>query len=435
MPYTADWRNIKSHLMNLKTKYILFLVLIHLLCLVLSYVVFRDNKLLFILSELLVLISVLLSMSIYRQLIRPFVYLKEGVNAIKDRDFNVKFRPTGKPEMDELIGVYNQMMDELRIERTKQEEQHFFLEKLIHTSPTGIVILDYDHQIKQINPKAASLIGAEPDLFIRQFNDLKPGHSRVLKTPGLATYKIQKSHFIDRGFSRVFILIEELTAEIFEAEKKVYDKVIRMMAHEVNNTIGPVNSILSLTLDHRDLWKTGDKSALKNALQVALERNQNLNLFVRNFADLVKLSPVNKQQFDVLVLLRSVADFMQIPAEKKGVVFEFDFPAAPFYLSADLQQMEQVLINILKNSMEAMDGAGVISFLADQKERKLVISDNGRGISTQTGEQLFVPFFTTKKDGQGIGLTLVREVLLNHGFEFSLSSPVPGRTDFVIFLH
>ncbi|MGY0038294.1 sensor histidine kinase [Pedobacter sp. NJ-S-72] len=388
--------------MRLKIKFILFVVILHLVCLVLTYLIFENNKLIFMAAEVLIIISIVISLNLYRQLIQPLTYLKEGINAIRDRDFNVKFLPTGKQEMDELIAVYNQMMDELRAERIKQEEQHFFLEKLIQTSPTGIIILDYDHQIKQINPKATDILKTNPELFLNDLHQLKPGESKLIRIGGLSTYKVQKSHFIDRGFARFFILIEEVTVEIFDAEKNVYDKVIRMMAHEVNNTIGPVNSIMNLALETENLWQSVDKTPLKNALQIAIERNQNLNIFMRNFADLVKLSAVNKQRTDAVSLIRSVASFMQIKAEEKGVQFEYSFPEQPFYISADVQQMEQVLINLIKNAIEAIDKDGLIKFTLDEVEQKMIISDNGEGISAEMNEQLFSPFFSTKKDGQGI---------------------------------
>ncbi|WP_225869604.1 sensor histidine kinase [Pedobacter psychroterrae] len=418
-------------ILKLKTKFMLFILVIHLVFLALCYLIFEKDKLYFIASEVFVLISLSISIGLYRQLIEPLTYIKEGINAIKDRDFNVKFLLTGKIEIDELIVVYNQMMDALREERTRQEAQHFFLEKLIHTSPTGIIILDYDNRIRQINPKAAEILGAGSDDFVKQLEPLKPGESKTIRIGGINTYKVQKSHFIDRGFARVFVMMEELTAEIFEAEKNAYGKVIRMMAHEVNNTVGPVNSIISQALDTSGLWLSANSDSLKNAMQIAVERNQNLNLFMRNFADLVKLSPVNKLRTDVGALVQSVADFMQIKAGQHQVGFEFNLPQ-PYYVMADVQQMEQVLINIVKNAIEAIGSDGTVSFLLDTASRKLTISDTGKGISEQLGEQLFSPFFSTKKDGQGIGLTLVREILLNHGFEFSLATLKPGQTDFVI---
>jgi two-component system nitrogen regulation sensor histidine kinase NtrY len=420
--------------MKLRTKYILFIGTLHLVFLGLSFLILKENKIIFIVSEVLVIFSVLIAVGLYRQLVEPLVYLKDGINAIKDRDFNVKFLLTGKQEADELIEVYNQMMDALRDERTRQEAQHFFLEKLIHTSPTGIIILDYDHQVKQINPKAVEILGDGADDFVSELKPLRPGESKTTKLGGLQTYKVQKSDFIDRGFPRVFVMIEELTAEIFEAEKNAYGKVIRMMAHEVNNTVGPVNSILNLALDSPDLWQSENKASLKNAIRVAVERNQNLNLFMRNFADLVKLSPVSKLSVDLAMLILSVADLMQIKAGQHHIKFEFDLPASPFYVMADALQMEQVLINVLKNAMEAIQEHGTIGFILDPRQKKLTVRDNGKGISPELSEQLFSPFFSTKKDGQGIGLTLVREILVNHGFGLSLETVSPGQTEFVIRL-
>ena len=420
--------------MRLKTKYILFIAVLHLSFLGLSYLILKQDKLVFIISEILIIISVVISIGLYQQLIQPLSYLKEGINAIKDRDFSVKFLPTGKKEMDELIDVYNEMMDALREERTRQEEQHFFLEKLIITSPTGIVVLDYDNQIKQINPKAKEILADYTDLFLNDIQSLQPGESKTMKIGLMNIYKVQKSNFIDRGFARVFIMIEELTAEIFEAEKNAYGKVIRMMAHEVNNTVGPVNSILNVALGTPDLWQDAQRGPLKNAINVAVERNQNLNLFMRNFADLVKLSPVNRISVNLNHLVLAVVDLFKIKAQQQGVSFDLQLTENPFLINADALQLEQVMINIVKNAIESIGAHGTIQIVIDPNVRQLQFIDSGKGISAEHVEKLFSPFFSTKKDGQGIGLTLVREILLNHGYTFSLKTIEPGKTVFAIYL-
>jgi two-component system nitrogen regulation sensor histidine kinase NtrY len=396
--------------------------------------ILKQDKLVFIVSEVLIIVSVVISIGLYRQLIQPLSYLKEGINAIKDRDFSVKFLPTGKKEMDELIAVYNEMMDALREERTRQEEQHFFLEKLILTSPTGIVVLDYDHQIKQINPKAKEILAENTDLFLNDIQSLQPGESKTMKIGLMNIYKVQKSNFIDRGFARVFIMIEELTAEIFEAEKNAYGKVIRMMAHEVNNTVGPVNSILNVALGTQDLWQDEQRGPLKNAINVAVERNHNLNLFMRNFADLVKLSPVNRISVNLNHLVLGVVDLFKIKAQQQGVLFDLKLTENAFLINADALQLEQVMINIVKNALESIGEKGSIQIIIDPKARQLLIIDSGKGISAEHVEKLFSPFFSTKKDGQGIGLTLVREILLNHGYTFSLKTIAPGNTVFTLNL-
>jgi two-component system nitrogen regulation sensor histidine kinase NtrY len=430
--------------MKLRTKYILFVSILHIVALVLSYFIFKENKVLFIVSELFVLLSVLISIQLYKQLLQPLQLLMQGADAIKDRDFNVKFLPTGKYEMDKLIGVYNQMIDELRTERTRQEQQHFFLEKLIHTSPTGILILDYDDRIQEINPKAVKLLGlAENDVrgksleeiqhpVITQIKSLGSGESGTITHQGVNTYKIQKSHFVDRGFARHFVMIEELTVEILAAEKRAYGKVIRMMAHEVNNTIGPVNSILDSALKKAALWEHEETSVLKNAMQVAHDRNTNLNLFMRNFADVVRLPEPVKRRIDLHKVLQSVGELMEGMANARQVQLVYDFAQGPFIIEADKQQLEQAFINIIKNAMEAIEGKGSVTLSTNLSSRKLAITDTGHGIAPTVGEQLFSPFYSTKKDGQGIGLTLVKEILLNHRFEFSLQTVEPGKTVFEI---
>jgi len=425
--------------MKLRTKYILFVGILHLLTLVLTFFIFKEDKVLFIGAELLILVSVFLSWQLYQQLIQPLKTLLQGTDAIRDRDFNVKFLTTGKYEMDQLIEVYNKMMDELRVERTRQEQQHFFLEKLIYTSPTGIIILDYDQNVRQLNPKALQLLnlqekevlqkaihtGNHP--ILQEIHLLASGESKTIHLNGAETYKLQKSHFIDRGFARYFVMIEELSAEILAAEKKAYGKVIRMMAHEVNNTIGPVNSILQSTL------QTSQKNAaIDNALQVAIDRNNNLNSFMRNFADVVRLPVPNRKAIDLHTMLQQLSQLMLLKAAEKKIRFQFELDSSPLNITADPQQMELVIINIIKNAAEAIDQEGMITFITHTRPKQLIIRDNGKGISSSAAESLFTPFFSTRPDGQGIGLTLIKEILVAHGFSFSLKTTLAGTTDFMI---
>jgi two-component system nitrogen regulation sensor histidine kinase NtrY len=420
--------------MKLKVKYILFITTVLSICLVLTYFIFEQFKVLFIISEAMIIGCALIAISLYKQLIQPLTNLQQGITAIKDQDFNVKFRRTGQREVDELVEVYNRMIDALRLERTAQQEQHFFLEKLIQTSPTAIIIMDFDGNLKQVNPIAADILKTAPALE-SELRSLETGISKVIRIDGLRTYKIQKSKFIDRGFERRFIMMEELTAELFEAEKNVYSKVIRMMAHEVNNTVGPVNSIIASALGHKEIWDTSQGELLQQALQVAIDRNQNLNHFMRNFAELVKLPPANKQLVDVTALLKSVTSLMQFTAQERYISFELEPGKESLLILADVQQLEQALINILKNALESIDRDGTIRIKLDPKAKQLMIIDSGPGIPENDRDQLFSPFYSTKKDGQGIGLTLVREIFLNHGFEFSLKTVGPGQTIFHINLH
>ncbi|RYY97896.1 MAG: HAMP domain-containing protein [Chitinophagaceae bacterium] len=427
--------------MRLRTKYLLFIFFLHAVTLVLTFFVFRESKLLFIAAEVVILFSLWLSWGLYRELIQPLKTLMTGVEAIRERDFNIRFRPTGKYEMDQLIEVYNSMIDQLRTERTRQEQQHFFLEKLIATAPTGIIILDFDFHIEALNPKAVQLLRLEEhavrgkkigDLahpLLQAAATLASGESRAVSVNGVNTFRLQLSHFVDRGFPRHFLTIEELTAEILEAEKKVFGRVIRMMAHEVNNTVGPVNSILQSAAKADEMGEA-QRALLRNALEVAVHRNNNLNAFMRNFADLVKLPPPQPRRMDLHALLRSIGDLMRLPAADRGIEIRVQTDDVPLYIEADEQQLEQALLNIVKNAVEAIGEQGVVVLETDRQGRELRVRDTGKGIAPGDAEKLFTPFYSSKRDGQGIGLMLVRDVLRQHGFSFSLKTVAPGDTVF-----
>lgn len=421
--------------MRLGTKFIVFIAIIHLVALGLSFAIFFTKPLLFILSEAFILLSLFFAWQVYQDLIQPLKLLMTGVEAIHDRDFNVKFLKTGKYEMDQLIEVYNQMIDQLRTERTQQQEQHYFLQKLVATSPTGILMLDFDQHITDLNPKAEEILGVPARQLLQQsltesshpilqaLSRLKTGEARTFNFNGVALFKCQKAHFIDRGFPRYFVMLEELTAEILAAEKNAYGKVIRLMAHEVNNSIGAVNSILDSTLYYLDA-----NPDVQSAVRIAMERNDHLNQFMRNFADIVRLPVPQKQRIDLHELLQNMAKLMEFNARSREITLEWALHPQPIWLDADRQQLEQVLVNVLKNAFESIGRGGKVIFKTSPSQLEII--DSGPGISADVAAQLFTPFFSTKKNGQGIGLTLVREILHNHGFSASLQTEEVGKTVF-----
>ena len=430
--------------MNIRTKYILFVSIIHCIALYLSFTLFFSDRLVFFISECCIIISIFIAYRIYIEFIAPVKLLLRGREAIADKDFSTKFVKTGKVEMDEIIDVFNEMIDQLKIERISQEEQHFFLEKMIYTSPVGIIIQDFDEKIISMNPRASAILGinegellSDPDKIsnnsiLKEIKNLQSGQSKTVIANGHNTFKIQKSHFIDRGFVRNFIMLEELTLELLAAEKKVYGKVIRMMAHEVNNTIGPVNSIIQSALSDKVLWEPTGNNKLKNALDVAVTRNNNLALFVKNFAEVVRLPIPNKQTVNITEIIKDIIQLFSFKSSENNIQFIFNPSDDLFLIEGDRSQLEQVFVNIIKNSIESIEGNGKIIVLTNVKERSLVIRDDGRGIELVNEDQLFSPFFSTKKDGQGIGLTLVKEILINHNALFNLNSISEGFTDFKI---
>ena len=421
-----------------KTKYIVYILALHLVLILLVYKILFQDKILFIASEIFLLISIAASIRIYQNFMQPNEFVKSGIEAIKDKDFTIKFVPTGKGEVDSLIEVYNLMIDQLREERTKLNEQHFFLEKLIAASPISIIIMDFDDKIESLNAKAAERFKLDPNDFkgktlaethlelLTGLENMLDGESRIVKTNSIETFKVQRSHFMDKGFKRSFLMIEELTSEMYESEKRAYGKVIRMMAHEVNNTLGATDSILQTT---RSYLVSEEFFDLKEALRIASERNMRLTRFMRNFADVVRLPSPNKEHIDMSQLAKDVVVFMQSYAGENGVFLE-NRSETPVYIEADAGQMEQVLVNVIKNAIQSCEEGNIVNLVFSQHQ--LMVRNNGKPISQLESGQLFNPFYSSKPDGQGIGLTLSREILLNHGFHFSLKTNQDGWTEFVI---
>ena len=431
--------------MRLRRRFLVFAILIHCIFIALSITLLSGNKYFFAAAELLILVSLAISIHLYRSFLKPLNLIASGIESIKDQDFSTTFVETGQDELDELIGIYNRMIDQLRKERVKQREQHFFLQRLIDASPMGIIILDLDNNITMINPAAAVILDAKSDRVVghsldcfegvpgSQLRGLRPGEARIVSVNGIQTFKCRRSHFLDRGFHRHFIMIEELTREILSAQKKAYERVIRMMSHEINNSVGAVNSILQSAQNYSDQLVPEDRRDFEEATQVAIDRNTSLNRFMTNLADVVRLPLPSTEQCDLHQLLRRVEVLMSAECAKRNINWDWDMSGEPFIAHIDLQQIEQVLVNIIKNAIEAIGTDGTITVRANAAQSKVLrIYDDGKGITLEEQPHLFTPFYSTKKDGQGIGLTLIREILMNHGFSFNLDSTESGQTLFWI---
>lgn len=427
--------------MSLKLKYALFIIIIHAVIAILAFQLLQERKAWFFVAEIGVIISLVISYGLYRSLIRPLQFLYSGVDAIQDKDFNIKFVKTGSREMDKLIDVYNHMIDNIRTERTQVQEQHYFLMKLINASPTGIIILDYDGSITDINPKAIELlhlpnqqwqqnIKKQSHPVLDQIIKIPVDESAIISADGFEKYKCQVSHFIHKGFNRKFILIQELSREILEAEKRAYGKIIRMMAHEVNNSVGAINSILNIMADY---YKE-EQSEWSEPLNVAIQRNNNMNKFMANFAKVIRLPEPHLERVEINQLLRNIGTLLSEQAKAKDIKVSFQLHDGPIYSLLDPQQIEQVLVNIIKNAIESIGENGLIELSTIASPATIRISDNGPGIAPENAEHLFTPFFSTKRDGQGVGLMLIREILINHNAQFSLKTGEDGWTDFQIIM-
>lgn len=425
--------------------FIFYLIAAHLLFAAISgFILFHDRKWL-ILIELLLVLSLLAGIRLIRHFSGTLDLLRTGTDFIAEQDFSSQFSPVGQSDLDQLVTVYNHMIVQLRQERLRLQEQHYFLDKIITASPLGIVTLDFEGRIDMVNPAAARILehpgqplkGLPLEGLVSPFNrtlpELAMGESRIISVGGWRLLKCQKAQFFDRGFSRVFLLLEELTGELRQSEKASYEKLIRLMSHEVNNTVAAASSLLQSCLTFAGQLRAGDRGDYEMALHAVINRAGELNSFMKRFADVVRLPKPIPKPCDLQELLEDLRILLRSELNQRQVAWEWDLQAPLPPIPLDRSLMEQALLNIIRNALEAIETCGIITvrlFMVGECPG-LTIADNGAGIPPDAASQLFTPFFSTKLNGQGIGLTLVREIMESHHFRFSLES-MDGETRFTI---
>ncbi|MBN1569402.1 MAG: PAS domain-containing protein [Acidobacteria bacterium] len=433
--------------MSLRLKYILYLLSIHLLFAGVAALLLAQNRLWLIAIEVVFVISFIIGLKLAGGLFGTLDLIRDGAEFIKESDFTPRFREVGHPEMNQLLDIYNRMADHLREERIRLQEQHFLMDRILNTSPTGFIILDFNGRVADANPAAEKMMQASAgslkgkallemgDPFGRTLADLKIAESKIIVLWGSRRIKCSRFEFLDRGFTRSVLVLEELTEELRQTESAAYGKLIRIMSHEVNNSTGAVNSLLNSCLNYSPQLRDEDRKDFETALRVVISRTAQLNSFMRNFADVVRLPPPQPAPCGVHLLLQDTALLMKEEIQKAGVQIEWNLTVSQLSVNLDRAQMEQVLVNIFKNGLEAMQGGGKLTIQTGiRDDRKyLSIEDTGCGMSAEVQANLFVPFFSTKANGQGIGLTLIQEILTHHHFDFALESKPNGPTRFTIF--
>jgi len=406
--------------------------------------VFRNNAIWLLFSMICVAVSAGISLWIWYGFTKSNKVSEMCLEMLNEQDFSSQLRHVGYPESDRMIDLYNRMITELRKQRLEILDKSAFINLLIEAEIMGVIILDFDMLVTSANPAAAKFLHIPSDELVgwrlEEFDNvlaqalsvLSENEPQVVEVGGINRYRCSLLSFVDRGFRHPFILIEELTHELIAAEKHASEKVIRIMSHEVNNTLSSINSNLSVLLSFENCFPVDLRPDIVRALQLSIERSDNLCRLVSAFADIVKLPPPRLSPVLLNTIVQNTVSLMQSNFANAGVKCVLQLSDISPIINADSVQMEQALINILKNALEASAGTGgEVTVITDSAPATLIIRDTGCGISEEIRNKIFTPFFTTKPEGQGIGLMLVCEILLNHRFSFELETK-DGCTEFRI---
>ncbi len=385
----------------------------------------------------------------YRRVVRPMNTIGNGMELLREQDFSSRLSPVGQYEADRMVNIFNRMMDQLKNERLRLREQNHFLDLLIQASPMGVIITTLDDEVSQLNPAALKMIGVTSEEIIgkrlTQINSplatelaaIPKESATVVRLNDASIYKCSRSYFIDRGFKHPFFLIERMTEEVIRAEKRAYEKVIRMIAHEVNNTTAGITSTLDTV--EQALSAEPNMDDICEVMHICTERCYSMSRFITRFADVVKIPEPTLRPTPLNELVAGCTRFMEGLCNDHNISLRLETASDINIVNVDTSLFEQVLVNILKNAVESIrnisnDRQGQIT-VRTFAPAGIEVIDNGPGISKEVEAKLFTPFFSTKPHGQGIGLIFIREVLTRHGCTFSLRTGDDNLTRFRILFN
>lgn len=428
----------------MKIKWLFFVWGILLVCMgVMFFLLLPTSEYTFYAAEGTVVVCLSFLVYFYRKTVMPLHTIGNAVDLLNEQDFSSRLRPVGQRDADRIVHLFNRLMEQLKNERLHVREQNHFLDLLISVSPMGVILFDFNRNITSVNAAALKFLGnmseqevighsmAEiPSALAEKLAGVAYGKVETVRLNDAMIYRCSHLSFIDSGYAHPFMLVESLTSEIVKAEKKTYEKVIRMIAHEVNNSVAGVTS----TLDSlNEILGTYDESEeLCRIIQICSERCYGMNHFIGRLAEIVRIPEPQLQTVSLNAQVDACRLLMENVCRQRQIRIRRFFDSGNPQVQLDTTLFEQVLVNIVKNAAESIGNDGDIEIRTGSAPAWVEIADNGRGIAREDEDRLFTPFFSTKPAGQGIGLMVVREVLSRHGCRFSLKTGADGWTRFRI---
>ena len=363
------------------------------------------------------------------------------LDALEDKELNFRF------DEKRLIGRrFNKTLNRLRgifdKERHEIIEQEKYFGLMLDHVQTGVVVVEDSGRVNYCNNTALTLLGVATFGHIRQLRSVSDSLYEIFKsiTDGVeekASYYNESGKMtialtasaatIGKEHVRV-IAFNDISNEIAENEQESWSKLIRVLTHEIMNTITPIAS-LSDTL----LTFNGVDEDIKNGLSTISESSKGLIKFVDSYRNLTRVAPPVKKAFYFRELAERVISLTREQAAINGAACTYEELSADIILYADEGQITQILINLVKNAVQAEARNVVITAQLTPSEQTVIsVSNDGLPISRESQDEIFVPFFTTKQEGTGIGLSLSRQIMRLHNGSLTLTKSDESGTIFTL---
>jgi nitrogen fixation/metabolism regulation signal transduction histidine kinase len=364
------------------------------------------------------------------------------------RSFHISDRGTS---FDELNTAFNDVMKDFQEVRAEREEHFQYLQSIVQNVDISILAYQRDGTVEMINPAAKKLFQVNTLRSIHKLRPLSeklantllsinPGENKLVKVQDeedILQLAIYATEFKVKDKTILLTTIKNIQSVLEEQETAAWLKLIRVLTHEIMNSIAPISSLSATVESMVSPYAKGVKSPpeiemetiseIQGALQTINKRSTGLMNFVETYRSLTKIPNPNFDVVSMKEVIHNVHTLMKKEVQEKNVSLSATMEPENIEVHIDEQMIEQVLINLVKNSVQALDGIkdGKITIRGFYNKRgrpSIQVTDNGQGILSDVIDKIFIPFFTTKRSGSGIGLSLSRQILRLHGGSITAQS-------------
>lgn len=395
---------------------------------------------------------------LYRQLLKPYRQVSEFAEAVYYRDFSKNYSTSPADKTDHTLNssfnTINTVLKELSVEK---EAQFLYLQKMLELIDTGVISYRPDtgeitwmneslkNIIKLPQFRSVKFLEKRNEILFEAIVTLRPGERKMItvdveEVP--TKLLITSTSFRTDGINYNLVAIKNVDEVVDETEAKAWQKLLSVMTHEIMNSVAPISSLADtlkkrLAAEKIHFATPGVMEDIELGIDTIKNRSEGLLKFTATYRNLNKVTQLNLEPVPVIDLFENLLQLMQPTLTQKDIDAEIIIKNTGLVLMADIHFVEQVLINLLVNAIEAVknnNGIKKILLTAEQRQQKILlqVTDNGTGIEQDFLDKIFIPFFSTKKTGSGIGLSLCRQIMLLHKGSISVQSKLNEGAIFIL---